>query len=132
MTKKIVHSFVIDERRWLHGEKDTPSYEGVLRNKEGKMCCLGFFAQSCGVKPKDMVEIGMPDALESKLPRKLLQFAFEIDKCSDEVELYLKNPVEYLSDANDDEGYTLVQRKRKITSLFKKLGVEVTFVNGSK
>jgi hypothetical protein len=133
MAKKpqIVHELVIDERRWLHAEKDDPegNYEGMLRNEEGKMCCLGFFAQSCGVKAKDMLNLGMPADL-NRIPKKLREMAFDAEDFGDgDVDYSTKDVIQDLADANDEEGLTLARRKQRITRLFRQIGVGVTFVN---
>jgi hypothetical protein len=133
--KKTVHSFVIDERRWLHNEvEELEEYEGMLRNEKGKMCCLGFFAQSCGVKPKNMKGLGMPADIEP-LPRKLKELVLEAQPPQDDdgyEEIVYHPTIQDLADTNDAEGLTLFRRKQRITRLFRDLGVAVTFTNGTK
>ena len=41
---------VIDRATWLRGEGHEQSY--LLRECDGKMCCLGFFALACGLHPE--------------------------------------------------------------------------------
>ena len=50
---------VIDESKWLRGEGH--EHSRLLREKDGKMCCLGFLALACGFSEKEIKGRGGPD-----------------------------------------------------------------------
>lgn len=123
---KIVHSFVINEDQWIHGTKEKWVSNSGLRLDDGKMCCLGFYAQSCGVKAMDLLGLGEPCELSSTLIRsnKKLELLFD-----EPLALIQKPEVDELIEVNDQDGLTLAQRKSKVKKLFRELGVKVEFTS---
>lgn len=134
---KIVHEFTIDESKWVHGTKDADAENSALlvdakgAPEHCKMCCLGFFAQSCGVKIKDLKGVGDPSSVNPDArTKKFSTILFETQ--GDDVTLGAqKMVVSSLIDINDAEGYTLASRKKRIKDLFRSEGVGVTFVKGA-
>jgi len=61
--------FTIDRKTWLRGEG--LSFSSLLRIKDNKRCCLGFYCQFLGVSDDDMLEIGQPNLLPAHLQQKL-------------------------------------------------------------
>ena len=76
MTKRL-HHVIINRKKWVNGSNSTDSSLGIydqgkeayqkgykgdsqLLNDEGNMCCLGFFAKSCGIKPRDIRGVNDP------------------------------------------------------------------------
>jgi len=64
------HKFTIDRDRWQRG---APAKNGLgdelrtqlLSSKTGKMCCLGFFLESCGMSLFDIEDKASPDGLSA-------------------------------------------------------------------
>jgi hypothetical protein len=105
----------IDRALWLHGEGHDVSR--LLRETDGKMCCLGFLALACGAKRRDILDEASPQyAKEVKWPSGLLDADGDAD-----------GTLKLMQD-NDDEHLRSDSRERKIRSGLKKLGFEVLFV----
>lgn len=107
---------VIDRAKWLRGETDLRSY--LLREADGKMCCLGFLALACGAEvddicsyssPKDTHNVSWPDGLLGDMDCKQ----------NTEVCGTLMN----INDRVSDE-----EREIRLTEEFKKLDIEVEFI----
>lgn len=113
-----IKKFTIDRSKWLNGElykryenadKDAP--EGQLKDHSGRMCCLGFYSQACGVV--GLRSKSMPDELASK----------ERDK----LDFYIINNQYDYSGCNDNTRLTTTQRESKLKELFAKRNIKVTF-----
>ncbi len=124
---EIVHTFTIDEAKWQHENKQCNySYEASLLMDDGKMCCLGFFGKSCGVSSKNLLGNSNPyNVPKAKRTKRFTKFCFDED--GEE-----KGIIDQLVHANDNPGMDLSKRKRKIAGLFRKMGVEVKFINSAK
>lgn len=121
---------IIERSRWLRGENDgkgNPA-EPTLRDFDGNMCCLGFYCLALGVTINDMLEIPDPqhliDATGDKFKDSL---KYLVKSTSDKVD-NTKICVE-LMDVNDSYEKTEGMRERGIRARFKKMGVNVTFVD---
>src|ERR1700722_8114543 len=55
-----VKSFIVDRKRWYRGKGQDDSW---LLNRNNKMCCLGFYAEACGVDHKSMRDIPSPEGV---------------------------------------------------------------------
>lgn len=53
-----VTELVIDRSKWLRGEGSNASR--LLRESDGKMCCLGMYGLACGLTPEDLLESHTP------------------------------------------------------------------------
>src|ERR1700722_14195671 len=53
----------IDRKQWIHGEGLSAS--SLLRERDGKRCCLGFFCQSLGIPDEEMLSVVQPGLLPS-------------------------------------------------------------------
>ena len=110
--------------------------DSALRIDNGKMCCLGFFAQSCGVKAKDLLNLAEPYSIPqaSRTPTlDALLFTFETKGFFPGQPGYSNQQVIHdLIDLNDGAGWTLPQRKMGIKKLFRQIGVSVTFTSDKK
>lgn len=110
----------IDRKKWLRGEGEPLSF--LLREHDGKMCCLGFDAIACGFKPEQIRGYKtLPSALGSahELPshyvnpnggNHLINSVFS--------DLYAYNDSSRLSEG---------EREKHLTQLFAKLDIEVQF-----
>ena len=125
-----IEKLTINRKRWLRGQKDS-----VLRNEEGLMCCLGFYCLLKKFKISDIFNRSAPEEVlkrtrvdvinkTTKLGRLL------IDNDNEEGKIINNNEVcNDLMICNDNTDISDKQRERRITQLFKKINVEVKFVN---
>ena len=107
--KKKVKAFTIDARNWIRGEKFTSSESSCLLNAHGKMCCLGFFGEVCGVE------------------RETLRSSVTPDDTNDDA--FPNWDYEPFITVNDNEKISDETRVQKLRALFKKRGVTVRFKN---
>lgn len=114
--KKLTKLF-IDRSKWFRGAD-----EGLLRNSQGKMCCLGFVAMACGARTDRILNVGEPE----NLPRFSWPEGFLTT--DDEGNVWNSTIVEKLIDYNDSSGYSDKKRESLIKSGFKKLGIDVEFI----
>jgi hypothetical protein len=135
---RITHKFTIKDSEWVHAAEDGEIEGGVsdlrLRHN-GKKCCLGFYALSCGLtskqitgkaNPEDLLPGVVDDNPPSKaLPPQFLKTMFTTKKVQ-------RNIVDKLMAVNDGGKMALDERKAKITKLFRTLGVGVTFITEKK
>ena len=110
-------SLKINRTRWLHDEGTGNSF--LHREYDRKMCCLGFYLHSCGLKVADISEYKSPQDINGKIPtdaRWLLHISTDSTICG------------RLMEVNDyiDNDYTLT-RESKIKELFKEHDVDVVF-----
>lgn len=108
----------IDRPTWLRGEGGDAS--ALLREKDGKMCCLGFYALACGMEKEDIVGRGGPRSVTMTTDTPL----------PEQMQWLMCGPAEHSGDAtalmveNDNHA-----KEERIAELFAKHGVEVEFVN---
>lgn len=120
-----MQKLIIDRNEWLRGEGSDASY--LLRATDGKMCCLGIYALSCGLT-KDMIRsCRAPTSVSRSVlfdngptPRSL--FEEKAPWLFDDSE-----EVAELIDIND-EGCKST-REANLAAIFARHGVEVEFIN---
>jgi hypothetical protein len=124
---------IIDRSKWLRGEGFYESY--LLRPRDGKMCCLGFYSLACGLKEEQIRNVKSPRSLVSGDPSgaNLLN-----DTCGswliyeDNVRtVYHSLDTAELMDHNDTRGESDSEREKWITKIFAKHGVTVRFVDST-
>lgn len=131
-----IKSFTINRKRWLRGEGSEESC--LLNTKTGKMCCLGFFAKQSKI-PKNYIEnVDTPCSARMLLngtkvyssnckvisrPAKSIKWNTKL--LSGE---FHSATGDTLMDVNDDEEISDEIREKKITSLFKRIGITVKFI----
>lgn len=113
--------FVVDRKRWGRGGID-----GALLNNSGQKCCLGFLATACGIRLKrgtmsDFTDI--PAKQQHFLPEKL---RCKKDKFGGLVGTKLHNDLVEVNDSFDIQMRGRA-REAKLTKLFRRAGVQVTF-----
>ena len=64
MTEEL-HKLTITRSNWVNGSNCGVTINGgkgcvSLLNKHGNMCCLGFLAKTCGLKPNDILDFADP------------------------------------------------------------------------
>jgi hypothetical protein len=110
MPDEVKQTLVIERERWLRGEGHGRSQ--LLRKRDGKMCCLGFFGLACGLDASQLEGNGDPvDARSDKWPEWARENGPDISK---------------LIVTNDDIG-DLADRESSIASIFARHGVTVIF-----
>lgn len=110
---------VIDRSKWLRGEGGALSV--LHRAADGKMCCLGFYGQACGVTVEEMGDLTSPSRLANgNWP------AWLVDKIEGNSNVCIE-----LMSVNDRQGTDSAIRESHITEVFHNNGVDVTFVDSS-
>jgi hypothetical protein len=108
---------VIDRSKWLRGEGSSVS--SLLRSRDGKMCCLGFFAKALGYPDACLRELGLMSEFNDMAPDWLLE-----RDCGVRVE-------NSLTAVNDAPHFSDFMREAFIKETFAKHGVEVEFVDAT-
>ena len=113
-------NLVVKRSKWLRGEED--SY--LVRGSDKKMCCLGFLGRQCNITQKEMLDIGLPNRVDHdhKFPSAII----ETDKYGDSICSMLCDEIVH---TNDTSIISDKQRERKLTQLFKKADIAITFVD---
>lgn len=115
---------IIDRQTWLRGEGWDDSF--LLRPEDGKMCCLGFLSDQCGVPLKAISDAQTPVDL-SAIHRSLLpEFLFR--ELEDDRDVHSKECME-LMQINDNQNLDPKEREDKLTEVFTANGIEVQFIN---
>jgi len=109
---------IIDRKKWRRGFDDNT----YLLSSSG-MCCLGFDAISEGFSELDIKEVYEPAHLKIKIKGITKKSIRSIGG------LEHTNIAHCLMHANDNMDMAEEKREKKITSLFKKIGREVEFIN---
>jgi hypothetical protein len=107
---------VIDRTIWLRGEGGSKSY--LLREGDGKMCCLGFDAIEYGFTEEEIEGFGEPCELEH-LPRD-----YRNSRCGGA-------GVTEAININDDPELSDAEREAQLIPLLKMIGGydDVQFIN---
>jgi hypothetical protein len=111
--------FTIDRSKWQRGPG-----ESRLLNSHGKMCCLGFYGEACGVPTDDLFGLAYP----SEVRRSSHLLPTWLEDSDDVAELICLND----ADPTDEEDVSdEADRERRIAAIFAKHGVEVEFIDGT-
>ncbi len=112
--KYYMTELVIDRAKWLRGSGDS-----VMRDHDGRMCCLGFDAVAAGVSPCDIVRCTEPRDIEN------------IDHYPDyrESRLYARAVHEAMR-INDDPLLTDADRERQLTPVLMSFGWDAVWFVG--
>lgn len=119
--------FTINRKNWATGSNGYHLNNHLL-NRDGKMCCLGFYCNRVARIPKEDIML-VPTIM--RLARKYfkkpsIKKLIEFDKNSDEIRDNLL--CENLTTYNDWVYGTTSQKESEIKMLFKKIGYNVKFV----
>jgi hypothetical protein len=105
-----VKRVVINKRRWLRGDDQNSM---LLREKDNKMCCIGFLARELGCKRNEITGKGELSAVDNETASE-----------------FHYNWEERLADAyetNDDPNITEATRIRMLREIGKQMGVRFIF-----
>lgn len=115
-TLKDVPKFTVKRKKWFRGKG---SWNSNLLNSSGNMCCLGFYALACGFEKSDIIDKLDPTNIIRHIDciwkTKLLDKFGNSAACYD------------LMSINDEGSISDKEREAKLKTLFKKMGVAVTF-----
>lgn len=106
--------FTIIRDKWYRGQGGEKS---KLRMPDGQQCCLGFFAEACGVEHFVVWGLSLPAAYPNELAER--------DKLPDNM-LSLASTFDFVA-TNDDPELGAVERERELTRMFADKGIEVEF-----
>lgn len=109
---------VIIRSKWLRGER--PSY--LLRQRDRKMCCLGFLGLACGLTKENILNVKIP-------VRPILGKSIWPKGIFDGIYDTLSSIAKGLVLVNDDITINDSTREKKIKELFSKIDVEAEFVD---
>lgn len=119
-----MEKLVIDRARWLRGEGSGESY--LLRESDGKMCCLGFYCLARGLTAEEIKGIKTPTDVTN--PVALVPLVKECELCGGHV--HQTEVCSSMMTVNDDQVVEDDRREEELTRLFGELGVgSVEFVN---
>jgi hypothetical protein len=106
----------IKRKRWLRGVGSDDAY--LYRSEDRKMCCLGFYARALGYPVNKIRDIQDPENCDDKedMDSLLNEYGYNNSICQN------------LIHVNDSPSFGDSDREVQIKKLFKKIGVDVTFV----
>lgn len=117
----------IERSKWLRGEGGNAS--SLLRAEDGKMCCLGFAALKCGLKPEWIEGKATPGAAvihhsDDEIDGFKRLFFLDLK----EHRAQLGTTISLMS-VNDGMVLSEAEREEEITRLGKHVGFIFTFVD---
>lgn len=119
MTEQVqLRKFVVDRKKWLRGEGADDS--GLL--VRGRMCCLGFVCQQCGIEDWRLIENSMPSPRWDGLPDWLTPSAHDFEGAWDSV-------LGCLARTNDARDLSGPKRELELQRLAALAGFEFEFIN---
>jgi hypothetical protein len=122
--KKLKYTFTVDRKTWLRGEGSDDSK--LLRESDGKMCCLGFACLQLGNVKKDslkdvQVPVRIPGKERDKLLSTPLEFLISADNESCDIRLEMMT-------FNDVKGLSYKQREKQLKKLFAAKNIQIKFI----
>jgi hypothetical protein len=119
--------FTIDRSKWACGDVKAKfgedAYTALLDPASGAMCCLGFYAASCGFAKKDLLDISFPSHILGFDKKPSLKWLTDVSGA-------LSNQ-SCIAQLNDDETLSQNTREARIRAEFAKHNIEVEFVGRS-
>lgn len=110
----------IQRRRWLRGEPNS----FLLRQKDGKMCCLGFVCKHFGSEDSHIVDIGEPQEIENYNTNQAPDILVYRDEHGN---AYNKPVITEMILANDNQAIAEYEREQQLIKLAKQLDIEFIF-----
>lgn len=130
-------TLIIDRNKWLRGESAN-SY--LLREDDGKMCCLGFESLRRGLSEEEITNVeapqgvGHPEVFDGDLiympSNGTTRFPGQPHPTQVCQELMMVNDEELdIEEMNISESEFEEERESKITELFKQIDIAVEFID---
>lgn len=112
----------ISRAKWLRGEGGDESY--LLREGDGKMCCLGQYLKQCKIRSTDLLNIYSPDDsyIEQLIPKQAKWLM-------DEDHLERSKDCSKMMAINDSQKTKDKQKEEKLIKYFAKNNVAAEFVD---
>jgi len=129
-------NFTVDRSFWHRGgwRLDSDSQRlghggAALRNDEGNACCLGHIANQCGLPWSELDGVELPGDLRStsKPPLYGVLIDFESEELTDTENTPNSDLVNEAAGINDNSKISDSEREEKLTELFLKSGIALTF-----
>ena len=132
-----IKEFTVNRKKWHRGKGCDTSC--LLNPTSGKMCCLGFYALQSGLSKKNIEKMPTPNAVRQRLNGEDVYSSMSFD-CISEPAKPIKWKTKLISgksnsatcghlmEVNDNKDISDEVREKKITSLFKRIGIAVKFV----
>ena len=115
--------FTVSRATWLRGDAN----KSALLDAEGHMCCMGFYAESCGVTRDSMHEVGsIRDIAFEDLALRALEMNVVFGGRSMYSEIPADENVYNINDRSDIDDAT---REGMLTEVLAARGVTVHFVD---
>ena len=113
---------IIDRKKWRTGG-DFFTEKGLtkLLNREGYMCCLGFYSLQIGNKTeKEILNMTCPYQVENQIGIESL-----VSKNGEVNSIFAYDAIEI----NDNDLISNEDREQRLIELFKGEGIEISFIN---
>jgi hypothetical protein len=114
-----VKSFTIDRATWLHGEGSEDSY--LIRSRDSKKCCLGFYLENCGLPKEYLTDRMSPMGWDAEMHARTPDWLFNGNK------LRVSDACQLLMNTNDAPTDPPSEKEASIIAGFKAVGIEVSF-----
>jgi hypothetical protein len=125
-----VTEFTVKRSEWLRGEGPSPSF--LLRNRDKKMCCLGFFCLAAGCSLNDLANTQVPSELEGECKANIAE---QLLLQGLDLHLPVVNDLMTANDRSteihglDIDIHSEEEREQVIAKLFAQMEVKVNFVD---
>lgn len=120
---------VIDRAKWHRGKG--PNESCLLRNGDGKMCCLGFYMAAVGTRPAELRGTPYPSRIKP-LPEEARwlfhKATMQMPSGSTDDGSTDDTWQTFLATTNDHQGIPDERREREIRDAFATQGIAVSFV----
>lgn len=133
-------TLIIDREIWLRGESHDSA---LLRPRDGKRCCLGFYCQMLGATDEEMLDVASPKGLHPSVQKRLgLYSSWFYDNENNPFSPVSRDLWDAIS-FNDrkvglllmtgwEERMTEELREKLLTDIFARHNVSVVFINQEK
>jgi hypothetical protein len=116
VSKENVTKFTVYRERWFRGKGWSQSQ--LLRG-DGTMCCLGFYAKSCGATDDHILGKAAPSMSQGFWPDWMYRFPARVPVVNEMMAI------------NDGRSLPDEERERQLTELFAAQGITVEFKDGA-
>jgi hypothetical protein len=126
-----VKTFIVDRSKWYRGRDNS-----CLLKPGNKMCCLGFYAEACGIDRKLLRDVSTPGDVSLLMSGEEDSNGKRVHQKSDMVwetklvhgkDKQNSKTCDEMMKVNDDTYTTDKVRETKLKALFKKIGIAVRF-----
>jgi hypothetical protein len=119
---------VIKRSAWIHTVADLNQYSKLVREVDGKKCCLGFYGQACGIPLKAMENKAVFRPFGESVEHYVKQLPPQMQWLVEDSGKPSKDAYDLMR-ANDNKEYSPKEKEKLIANYFKKHDVLVTFVD---